>query len=88
MPPITIVRMSPILLVRLPTLTHSRTLAALRRLPLIAVIALFAVGCSRKFFRERADRDVEGLLTDKNNDPRWALDNWHVYPDARARFAE
>ena len=69
-------------------MTHSRTLAALRRLPLIAVIALFAVGCSRKFFRERADRDVEGLLTDKNNDPRWALDNWHVYPDARARFAD
>ena len=45
-------------------------------------------GCSRKFFRERADCDVEGVITQKNRFPAWAVKNWHVYPDPRARFAD
>ena len=47
-----------------------------------------AAGCTRGFFRERADRDVENLLTEKSIDPRWAVENWYVYPDERARFVD
>jgi len=50
--------------------------------------AVFAGGCTRQFFRERADADVEGILTQKNVFPEWAVENWHVYPDPRSRFAD
>lgn len=63
-----------------------------RCLPLLAVIALAALvaapGCSRHHFRERADKDVEGIITQKNIYPDWQVKNWHVYPDSRARFAD
>jgi outer membrane protein TolC len=58
-----------------------------RLLPVLAIV-LVAVGCTRRFYRERTDRDVEGLLTEKNVDPRWALENWYAYPDARSRFVD
>jgi hypothetical protein len=38
-------------------------------------------------FRERADRDVAGVISQKNIFPDWKVENWHVYPDPRARFA-
>jgi len=58
-----------------------------------AVLILLAVlvsgaGCSRKHFRQRADKDVEGIITQKNVFPDWEVRNWHVYPDPRARFAD
>src|SRR5213076_2445992 len=63
-----------------------------RRLATLAAVALTALsagpGCSRKFFRERADCDVAGVITQKNVFPDWAVKNWHVYPDPRARFAD
>lgn len=56
----------------------------------MAVLLAVVAGCTRGFFRERADRDVEGLLTEKSIDPRWDIRtrNWYVYPDPRARFAD
>lgn len=59
-------------------------------MPWLAVILIAAVGCTRAFFRERADRDVEALLTEKSIDPRWDVRtrNWFAYPDPRARFAD
>lgn len=57
-------------------------------MPWLAVTLVVAAGCTRSFFRERSDRDVEGLLEEKSADPRWAVQNWHVYPDPRARFAD
>ncbi|MGL6075559.1 MAG: TolC family protein [Fimbriiglobus sp.] len=45
-------------------------------------------GCSRADFRKRADRDVEGVITQKNTNDAWKVENWHVYPDSRARFAD
>jgi len=54
----------------------------------LAGVAVFAGGCTRQFFRERADADVEGILTQKNVFPEWAVENWHVYPDPRSRFAD
>ncbi|MDW8243988.1 MAG: TolC family protein [Thermogemmata sp.] len=50
--------------------------------------AVLAGGCTRQFFRERADADVEGILSQKNVFPEWAVHNWHVYPDPRSRFAD
>ncbi|HET6572188.1 MAG TPA: TolC family protein [Fimbriiglobus sp.] len=50
----------------------------------VAVVA----GCSRQHFRERADKDIEGVISQKNIFPDWKVENWHVYPDPRARFAD
>jgi outer membrane protein TolC len=71
-------------------LTRVRWTAAARRLPCLAALLAIVAGCTRNFFRERADRDVEVLLTEKSIDPRWDVRtrNWYVYPDPRARFAD
>lgn len=52
----------------------------------IAVILM--TGCTRRFFRERADSDVEYLLAAKSSDERWPLINYWVYPHALSRFAD
>src|SRR5581483_5804510 len=51
-------------------------------------VSTTAVGCTRKFFRERADIDAMAMIHEKDQDPRWRLVNYHVYPDPRARFAD
>jgi hypothetical protein len=53
-----------------------------------AGLVLAFAGCSRQHFRERADKDVEGVISQKNIFPDWKVENWHVYPDPRARFAD
>ncbi len=53
-----------------------------------AALLAAAAGCSRQHFRERADKDVEGVISQKNIFPDWKVENWHVYPDPRARFAD
>ena len=55
---------------------------------LLAGLFVSAPGCSRKFYRERADRDVAGVITQKNVFADWRVQNWHAYPDPRARFAD
>src|SRR6516165_4143096 len=58
-------------------------------LMLLMVLGLLAgTGCSRRFFRKQADREVLGLLTEKDKDPRWKIEFLHVYPDPRSRFAD
>ncbi|MCS6864683.1 MAG: TolC family protein [Gemmataceae bacterium] len=52
------------------------------------VILLVGPGCTRHHWRQRADQDVEGIITQKNIFPDWQVKNWHVYPDPRARFAD
>ncbi|MDY3552461.1 TolC family protein [Gemmata sp. JC717] len=64
-----------------------------RCLPYIAGFALLALiatpGCSRFHYRERADKDVAGVISQKNIFPDWQVKkDWHVYPDPRARFAD
>lgn len=51
-------------------------------------VSTTAVGCTRKFFRERADIDAMAMIHEKDQDPRWRLTNYYVYPDSRARFAD
>ena len=64
-------------------------LTHLRRPLVVAAGVLAAVaGCSRQAFRERADRDVEAVISQKNVVPQWQVQNWHVYPDPRSRFAD
>src|ERR1700676_922319 len=45
-------------------------------------------GCTRPFYRNRADCEVAEVLAQKDKYPDWKIDNWHVYPDPRARFAD
>lgn len=46
------------------------------------------IGCTSRFFRKAADQDVEGLLNEKNRFAPWAIEQYYVYPDERARFAD
>ncbi len=55
---------------------------------LLLIFGLAAVGCSRENFRIRADKDVEAVISQKNIFPNWQVENWHVYPDARSRYAD
>lgn len=63
-----------------------------RRILLLGVALAAGVaaggGCSRQHYRDRADKDVQGVITQKNVFPDWQVENWHVYPDPRARFAD
>src|SRR3712207_483850 len=64
---------------------------ALRRgVGLVLVLAVLAAegGCTRRFYRLRADREVADVLAGKDHDPRWKVEAFHVYPDPRARFAD
>ena len=51
-------------------------------------LILLGTGCSRQKYRQRADRDVSGILTQKNVVPNASIQNWQVYPDSRARYAD
>lgn len=64
-----------------------------QRLRAVALLLLSAgvagdLGCTRSFFRNRADANVDQLLTEKNKYAWWKIENWYVYPDIRARFAD
>lgn len=43
-------------------------------------------GCSRTAFRIRANNEVKALVTEKSNDPRWALADYTLEMDPRARY--
>src|SRR5690242_14755462 len=63
----------------------------LRRLAWAAVALGCATGgssCTRSFFRERADKEVDAVLCEKDKYPQWRIEQYHVYPDPRARFAD
>ena len=53
----------------------------------LALLA-FGAGCKREKYRQRTDRDVSGILAQKNVVPSAPIENWNVYPDGRARFAD
>jgi hypothetical protein len=62
------------------------------RLSLLLILAgLFGLslgGCTRRFYRNRADLEVDDILTEKDQFPDWQIEQYHVYPDPRARFAD
>jgi len=45
-------------------------------------------GCTRPFYRKQADKEVNEVLAEKDRYPNWAIEQYHVYPDPRARFAD
>jgi outer membrane protein TolC len=45
-------------------------------------------GCTRNFYRKQADKEVEAVLHEKDVDQAWKIEQFHVYPDPRARFAD
>jgi outer membrane protein TolC len=51
-------------------------------------VVLSLSGCTRNFFRKRADEEVDAVLVEKDKYPAWKIDQFHVYPDPRARFAD
>src|SRR5687768_9041150 len=55
---------------------------------LVAGMLVQSGGCSRQYFRKQADEEVSEILAQKDNYPDWKIDNWHVYADPRARFAD
>jgi hypothetical protein len=55
---------------------------------LTAGLVLQAGGCTRKWARKTTDEEVSEILAQKDKYPEWQIENWHVYPDPRARFAD
>src|SRR5438876_1015143 len=51
-------------------------------------LGLSPAGCTHTFYRNKADEEVQHVLTEKNMHPEWAIREFHVYPDPRARFAD
>src|SRR5262245_50760998 len=45
-------------------------------------------GCTRHFYRKAADKEVAEVLAEKDQYAAWKLDEYHVYPDPHARFAD
>jgi hypothetical protein len=54
----------------------------------VAALLAFAPGCTRHFFRHRADTQAEQVLREKDVVPNGKIEQFHVYPDSRARFAD
>ncbi len=57
-------------------------------LTLAAGLFVQASGCTRNFYRKGADEEVSEVLAQKDKFPVWQIENWHIYPDPRARFAD
>jgi hypothetical protein len=51
-------------------------------------VLVITSGCTRRFYRNQADRSAFALIKEKAVDPRWPIANFHVYPDPRSRFAD
>ncbi len=56
------------------------------RWSLAAGLVVHTSGCTRSYYRKEADKEVSEVLAQKDKYPAWAIENWHVYPDPRARF--
>jgi len=54
---------------------------------LLAAVAVADTGCTRRFFRRQADREVDAVLTEKNCNDAWRIQFYHLPPDPRSRFA-
>jgi hypothetical protein len=68
-------------------LPRSRLRLGLQLAGLLLVLAALD-GCTRGFYRQRADKEVNDLLAEKDKYAAWKIEQYHVYPDPRARFAD
>ena len=53
---------------------------------LMVIAATVLAGCTRDRYRRRADQEVDSLVAEKSNDPRWCLPDFCVYLDPRSRY--
>src|SRR5689334_15713731 len=68
---------------------ESPKLARTSLLGLLAVgLLLSSSGCTRRFFRRRADAEVDAVICQKDKYPQWKLENFYVYPHPLSRFAD
>jgi hypothetical protein len=51
-------------------------------------LVMTVVGCTRGFYRRQADKEVNDILAEKDKYPEWKIEQYHVYADPRARFAD
>jgi len=49
--------------------------------------ACLETGCSRRFYRNQVDKDVDTVLAGKDHHPAWKIEEMNYYPDPRSRFA-
>src|SRR5262245_53790134 len=54
----------------------------------LLIVLIGISGCTRRYFRENADKEVDSILGSKDRYPEWKIEQFHVYPDPRARFAD
>lgn len=61
---------------------------SIHKLAVAATILSMVVtpGCSRKFWRQQADKDTYNAIIEKQNDERWLLPRTSIVPDQRSRF--
>jgi hypothetical protein len=55
---------------------------------LIAGLLVQSLGCTRPFYRKKADEEVAEILAYKDKYPDWGIEKWHVYADPKARYAD
>ncbi|MDR0328975.1 MAG: hypothetical protein LBI05_11840, partial [Planctomycetaceae bacterium] len=55
---------------------------------LLALAAILGgiVGCTRQYYRTKADHEIYSVIRQENNDPRWKVDCPKVIPDAASRM--
>jgi outer membrane protein TolC len=58
------------------------------KVALAAGLLAESAGCTRHYYRKQADKEVSEILAQKDKYEAWRIENWHVYPDPRARFAD
>ncbi len=56
------------------------------RLALVLLALAVTTGCSRRYYRRQADREVYCVVEQKASDPRWLLEDYSIQPDARSRL--
>ncbi|HVJ79965.1 MAG TPA: hypothetical protein VNC50_02750, partial [Planctomycetia bacterium] len=44
------------------------------------VVVLSSTGCTRTFYRNRADKAASTVIESQNCDPRWQVRGFNVYP--------
>jgi hypothetical protein len=52
----------------------------------VLILLVLQSGCTRRFFRDRADREVSSVISQK--DPSGEMASWSIYPSPDSRFAD
>ena len=53
---------------------------------LLVFVIITAGGCSRKEYRLQADREAYDVIAERNDDPRWHVEDYSIKIDPRSRY--